>query len=274
MKTTDVKLKFSIAAGSKELAQETVELFIGRAQKAIDIRGRFCVAISRQTPNIFFELLGSDSRLKSLPWNQIHLFCVDECCGTSDLDNNYNQLLRTIAETINIPSENVHRICSECQLCELNASIYEQTLQKVLRDDKNGVPGFDLILLNMESDGHIASLFPDTYAFFESEKLVSTIYFMDDRHTRITMTHPVLYAASHIAVLVSGGEKAKILSEIFAREPNISQYPVHALWSVLDKVTWLVDRNAARLLMLPYRIEMRRCNSDCTQQCKERRHIR
>lgn len=100
----------------------------------------------------------------------------------------------------------------------------------------------------MAPDGHIASLFPDTYAFFESKRLVWATHYMDARHTRITMTHPVLYAASQIAVLACGREKAEILREIFTREYNLAQYPVHALWPVLDKVTWVVDRDAAKFL--------------------------
>jgi 6-phosphogluconolactonase len=179
------------------------------------------------------------------------LFYVDECCGPSDLvDNNYNLETKAVARKAGILSEHVHRICSKCRLCEQTASIYEQTIYEVVGRDENRVPKFDLILLRMAPDGHIASLFPDTYAFFESKRLVWATHFMDARYTRITMTHPVLYAASHIAVLACGREKAEILREIFTRDYNLAQYPVHALWPVLDKVTWVVDRDAAKFLSL------------------------
>jgi 6-phosphogluconolactonase len=177
------------------------------------------------------------------------LFYVDECCGPSDLvDNNYNLETKAVAQKVGILSEHIHHICIGCLSCEVAASTYEQTISNIVRHKINGIPKFDLILLRMEPDGHIASLFPDTYAFFENKRLVWATHFMDARYTRITMTHPILYAASNIAVLVSGREKAEILKEIFTREPNIAQYPVHALWPVLDKVTWLVDRDAATFL--------------------------
>lgn len=171
-----------------------------------------------------------------------------------------------------MPLENVHRICSKCRSCAHTASIYEQTIYNVVGRNHNRVPQFDMILLQMATDGHIASLFPDTYAFFEPERLVQVTHFMDARHTRITLTHPVLYAASHIAVLVSGGEKAEILREIFTHESNIAKYPVHALWPILGKVTWLVDRDAAKFLLPPYRIEINRRKIAFAQQCVERRH--
>jgi len=253
MKAINAKLNVSLVAGHQELAQEMLELFISDARKAIDVSGRFCAVISRHTPGILFELLGSDFRSISLPWDRIHFFCVDECCGSSNPgNNNYILATKSLAQKVDMPSENVHRICSECRNCEYTASIYEQILYDVMGHKENEVPKFDLIVLGMAPDGHIASLFPDTYTFFESQKLAQVTYFMDARHTRITLTHPVLYAASHITVFVSGGDKAEILSEIFTREPNIAQYPIHALWPILDKVTWLVDHDAAKFLLPPY----------------------
>jgi 6-phosphogluconolactonase len=260
MKAINAKLNVSLVAGYQQVAQEALELFISTARKAIGVSGRFCTAVSRYTPKIFFELLGSDLRSKSLPWDRIHLFCVDECCDSSNPDNNYIPAMKSLAQKVDMPSENLHLICSECRKCEHTALIYEQTLCDVMGHKDSEAPKFDLILLRMAPDGHIASLFPDAYAFFESHKLVQVTFFMDARGTRITLTHPVLYAASHIAVFVSGDDKAKILGEIFTREPNVARYPIHALWPILEKVTWLVDRDAAKFLLPPYCIDVKRPN--------------
>lgn len=273
MKATDAKLNVSLVASYQEVAQEMLELFISDAQKTIDINGRFFTAMSRYTPRILFELLGSDFRSRSLPWDRIHLFCVDECCGSFNPgSNSYIMAAKSLAQKVDMPSENVHRICSRNWNCEHTALIYEQTLCNVIGRKENEVPKFDLILLGMAPDGHIASLFPDTYTFFESQKLVQVTYFMDARYTRITLTHPVLYAASRIAVFVSGGDKAGILSEIFTREPNIARYPIHALWPILEKVTWLVDHDAAKLL-LPLNCDgINWLEISFTQECAERSH--
>ncbi len=249
MKTTSAKLNLSIIDSSQDLAQELLELFLSVAQEAIDKRGCFCVALSRNTMRIFLELYNFDSRSKSLAWNKIHFFWVDQCCGPCDCGkDNFGPVTLAFIFKVRIPAKNMHHICSGCRSCEFAASTYEQTISNIVRHKTNGIPKFDLILLRMAPDGHIASLFPDTYAFFENKRLVWATYYMDVRHTRITLTHPVLYAASHIAVLVCGQDKAEILREIFTRESNIAQYPVHALWPVLDKVTWVVDRDAAKFL--------------------------
>ena len=62
------------------------------------------------------------------------------------------------------------------------------------------------------------------------------------------LTHPVLRAASHLVVLACGPEKAEILGKILTGEPDEVRYPIHALWPVLDRVTWLVDSEAAKSL--------------------------
>ena len=98
----------------------------------------------------------------------------------------------------------------------------------------------------MGAEGHTGSLFPNSYAPFDTEDLACVVYLLDDKLNRITLTHPVLIAASHLVVLVSGEEKAKILREVLTVEPDEVCYPIHALWPVLDKVTWLVDRAAAK----------------------------
>lgn len=251
MKATSTKMNVIIADGSRELTHQTLELFVADAQKAISRRQRFCVAVSRQTPRTFFESLGTEPESKALAWDKIHFFWVDQCCNSPDLINSTHRMAAcTFIPKVGIPAENVHLICSRCRGCEYAASVYEQTIYSVFGLRKDKIPRFDLIMLGMGADGHIASLFPDTYTFFESKDLVRATYFMDGRGTRITLTHPVLHRARHIAVQVCGREKAQVLRRVFAARPDELRYPIHTIWPILDKVTWLIDRAAAGSLPL------------------------
>ena len=107
---------------------------------------------------------------------------------------------------------------------------------------------FDLILLGMGSEGHTASLFPNSYAAFDTEHLACVVYVMDEKLNRITLTHRVLRAASHLIVLACGQEKEAILKTVLTSEPDEVRYPIHVLWPVLDRVTWLLDSAAAKAL--------------------------
>lgn len=244
------KPNVEIVSDPESLAHRSVEYFIADARKAIKRKNAFYVAISGgRTPRRFFELLGEVPKAKALPWNKIHLFWVDErIVGTDSQWSNYKLAVDSFLAKVDIPEENVHRIPTEHSNFEVAARCYEETIRKVFGLEEKQVPEFDLIVLGMGAEGHTGSLFPNSYAPFDTENLVCVVYKLDEKLNRITLTHPVLRAASHLAVLVCGKEKAGILKEVLTSEPDEVRYSIHTLWPVLDKVTWLVDSEATRLL--------------------------
>ena len=244
------KPNVEVASGPENLALRSVEVFIADAQKAIKAKNTFYVAISGgHTPKRFFELLGEVPEAKALPWDRIHLFWVDERYVPPDSQwSNYKLAADTFLAKVTIPQENIHRIPTEHSDFKIAACCYEETIREVFGLEENQVPEFDLIVLGMGAEGHTGSLFPDSYAPFDKENLACVVYVLDEKLNRITLTHPVLCAASHLAVLVAGEEKAAILREVLASEPDEVRYPIHVLWPILDKVTWLVDREAAKFL--------------------------
>lgn len=249
MKTTiKHKPNMEIVSDSEVLAQRSADIFITHALKAIKSKDVFNVAISGgQTPKRFFELLGELKQSHSLPWDKVQLFWVDERYVKPDSPwSNYKLAADTFLEKVSIPEANVHRIPTEYEDFKEAAVRYEQTIRNVFGLEHNQVPEFDLIVLGMGTEGHTGSLFPNSYAPFDTEDLACVVYVLDEKLNRITLTHPVLVAASHLVVLVSGEEKASILKEVFTIEPDEVRYPIHSLWPVLDKVTWLVDNKAAK----------------------------
>ncbi len=248
--TAKYKPNVEIASDPETLAQRSVELFIAEAQKAIKTKDAFYVAISGgHTPKRFFELLSEVPQANSLPWDKIQLFWVDERYVQPDSQwSNYKLAADTFLAKVAIPGQNIHRIPTEYDDFKAAASCYEQTIREVFGLDEKQRPEFDLIVLGMGAEGHTGSLFPNSYAAFDTENLACVVYVMDEDLNRITLTHPVLCAASHLAILVSGREKAEILKEVLISEPDEVRYPIHALWPILDKVTWLVDKEAAKAL--------------------------
>jgi len=248
--TTRYEPNLEIASDPEHLAARSVEVFVDEAQNAIKAKDVFHVAISGgNTPRRFFELLSDVPKAKSLPWDKIHLFWVDERYVPPDSQwSNYKLAADTFLPKVSIPDENVHRIPTEFDDFNVASQQYEETIRRIFGLDQKQVPQFDLILLGMGVEGHTGSLFPDSYACLDTEDLVCVVYILDDKLNRITLTHPVLRAASRLAVLVSGEEKAAILKEVLTSKPDDVRYPIHVLWPILNKVTWLIDKNAAKLL--------------------------
>lgn len=68
---------------------------------------------------------------------------------------------------------------------------------------------------------------------------------------RLTLTFPVINAAEQIVFMVAGADKAKALGEVLAvtrPKPGSDPLPAQRIQPVNGSVTWLVDREAARLL--------------------------
>jgi len=244
------KPNVEVVCDRERLAQRGLEIFIAEAEKAIKAKNVFYVALSGgHTPKRFFELLGSMPKAKALAWDKIQLFWVDERYVPSDSQwSNYKLAADTFLNKVSIPKENIHRIPTGYSDFKVAAQCYEETIRSAFGLKENQVPEFDLIVLGMGVEGHTGSLFPNSYAPFVTENLVCVVYVLDEKLNRITLTHPALCAASHLAVLVSGKEKANILKEVLTHEPDEVRYPIHALWPILDKVLWLVDSEAAKLL--------------------------
>ncbi len=245
--TIQYKPNIEVVGDPERLAQRSVEIFAAEAKRAVEAKDAFHVAISGgNTPKRFFELLGKQPHARSVPWDKVHVFWVDERLVPVDSRlSNYKLAADTFLREVPIPDGNVHRIPTEHCDFWVAARCYEQTIRDVFSLEPGQIPQFDLIVLGMGVEGHTGSLFPNSYATFNTDDLACVVYALDEKLNRITLTHPVLSAALHLVVQVCGREKAQILKEVLTGEPDEVRYPIHSLWPVLDKVTWLVDAAAA-----------------------------
>ncbi|MCE5186168.1 MAG: 6-phosphogluconolactonase [Planctomycetaceae bacterium] len=235
---------------SEELAQQALEHFFEVYRQSLQQRDCFYTAISGgHTPVLFYKKLAQPEIYARFDWDKVQLFWVDERCVQPDgKDSNFGLAARTFLQSVPIPPQNVHRVSGEIENYRQAAKDYEEEIRRTMNPADGRQPVFDLIVLGMGADGHIGSIFPNTYALFDTDSMVRTVYRLEGGHSRITLTIPVLKAARDLMILVSGPEKAQTLKSIFNIEPDPVLYPVHALWPVLHKVTWIVDEAAAALL--------------------------
>ena len=107
------------------------------------------------------------------------------------------------------------------------------------------MPQFDLVLLSLGDDGHVASLFPDNEALRENEKWVVVSHSSGPGPLlpRITMTLPVLNRARLIVIMAVGERKAVLARRIMA-EPSgeASLYPAGMINSA-GRTIWLLADN-------------------------------
>jgi len=202
------------------------------------------------TPRGLYELLATDPAIRDrLPWHHLHFFWGDERHMPPDHpQSNYRMAHESLFSLAPVPSENIHRVPAEEPEAALAAEKYERELRTFFGLEVGQLPRFDCILLGMGSDGHTASLFPETEALHASNRLVVANWVDKFKAYRVTLTVPVLNHADLVMFLVSGHEKAEALKEVLQGDRQPVRFPAQLIRPDPGKLLWIVDRAAARLL--------------------------
>jgi len=229
------------------LAKLAAEIFVAGARRSVDRKGLFSVAISGgSTPRRMHQMLAAEPYIHSIPWQNIHIFWVDErCVSQNSSESNYGTAKRDFIDDVPIPQSHLHWITCEPSLRK-SVKEYQKTLKDVFSFERSRIPRFDLICLGMGADGHIASLFPGQKSLSEKEKLVVAVKGGDPNVNRITMTLPLLNQARHIVFMVTGEGKAKTVKKVL--EDRKIRLPAQKIQPLKGRLTWLMDNGAACLL--------------------------
>lgn len=150
------KAKNIESVSHKDFYNRALELFIEEYKVSIEEKDVFNVALSGgNTPVPLFKLL-TDTEIE---WNKVHIFMVDErYLPIDDPDSNYGNLYESFISKIDIPAKNI-KFIKHLESIENSRKAYQYELDEYFKDSKKA---FDLIILGMGTDGHTASLFPDS----------------------------------------------------------------------------------------------------------------
>lgn len=269
------------AGGRKEMSEKEIEIFptveelneyaanqfVSLSRAAIAERGVFSVALSGgSTPKKLFTLLASDDFRSLIDWKKVQIFFGDErAVPPDDEESNYRMANETLLSKVGIPAENVHRFQTESYskqdfiehtdgggfgrfqaetkaVAEIAAKMNRQIVD-VFKLEPHEFPRFDLIFLGMGADGHTASLFPDSDALEEKEKIVTENYVEKFDSFRLTFTFPAINNARNVIFLIAGEDKARVLKEVL--ENTEIKYPSQRINPTDGNLLFLLDEKAA-----------------------------
>ena len=200
------------------------------------------------TPALLYSLLGSAEFVERVEWSRVHLYFGDErAVSPESSESNYRMAYENLIARVPIPVHQVYRMCAEESDLEAAALRYETQIRDHFLNAES--PRFDLVLLGMGGDGHCASLFPHKASLQERERwVIPAEPGLNPFVPRMTMTYPLLNTAQEILFLVAGEDKAEALAQVLEGEHRPKQYPAQAIAPKQGRVTWLVERSAARQL--------------------------
>jgi len=232
-----------------QLARGAATEFSQLAAAAVHDKDLFTVVLSGgSTPKSLYSLLAHEPWCSEFPWNKTHFFWGDERhVAPTHPDSNFRMADEALLSKVPVPSENIHRIKAEEPDPAVAAREYEDELKTFFKLSVAELPRFDLVLLGLGTDGHVASLFPDTDALRERDRLCVANWVKKLNAWRITLTLPVLNNAANVLFLVSGVEKAEIVRAVL-QGAGTQTYPAQLVRPANGTVLWLLDRPAASLL--------------------------
>lgn len=239
-----------VCEGPEEVASAAADLFANLCAEAIGARERFRVALSGgSTPKRTYQLLGQPQRARRTEWQKVDIFWGDERnVSADDPQSNYRMTREALLDHVPVPPRNVHRVRTEVDSPDAAAREYENEIRNSFGVNA-GFPRFDLVLLGLGTNGHIASLFPYSPALNETARLVVADFVDEAKMWRITMTVPLLNSARTIAFLIAGEEKAQVLSEVLSGGKDVHRLPAQLIQPREGSLLWIVDRPAARLVL-------------------------
>jgi 6-phosphogluconolactonase len=240
---TDIKIFSSPYELAESFAGELVKMVMESAKKKKNIS----IALSGgYTPALLFSLL-ADHYSDIVPWEYVNLFWGDErCVPPDDPESNYGMTRRKLIDRIDIPLSNVHRIRGE-NYPESEALRYSEEISD-FTVKRFGLPLFDLVILGLGEDGHIASIFPGNEDLFHSDNICETAIHPVTLQKRITLTGRIINNADVVTFMVTGHKKADVVEKIINRNRSDLVFPASHVNPVYGVLNWLLDKGAGRLL--------------------------
>jgi len=192
--------------------------------------------------------LGRSPARETIDWGQLNLWWGDErFLPTGDPERNETQARQDLLDSVPLDPRRVHPMPAsdgpDGDDVDAAAARYAAELASAATRGLR-VPEFDVVMLGVGPDAHVASLFPEHPALHERD--ASTIGVRGAPKpppVRVSMTLPSLCAARDVWFLVSGPDKAGAVG-LALSGAGVMQAPAAGVVGTRS-TTWLLDRAAA-----------------------------
>ncbi|WP_300682706.1 6-phosphogluconolactonase [Nocardioides sp.] len=241
MTSPDTSARVEVHADATQLATAVAGEFVNRVadlQAAGDVPqvcltgGTIAEAIHREIAR-----LADDS---GIDWGAVDFWFGDERFVAADsADRNVGQARAAFLDEVGVPAHRIHEMAST----EAATSVDEGASSYAA-----SVPSrFDILMLGVGPDGHIASLFPGFAQLDEESALaVGVTGSPKPPPERITLTYPALRRGASIWFLVSGEAKSGAVAQALGGADK-HEIPAAGVTGQ-DETIWFLDREAASQL--------------------------
>ncbi len=184
----------------------------------------------------------------SVDWSRVDFWWGDErFLPDGDAERNATQARAALLDQLRTTPERVHPMPASDSVDDdpdRAAAQYADELAGAAHPEDHGpVPAFDVLMLGVGPDGHVASLFPGRPALYDDRPVAAVRQSPKPPPTRVTMTMQTLGRAREVWLVAAGEEKARAVHLALSRAGDV-QVPAAGPRGT-RRTLWLLDRAAA-----------------------------
>jgi len=183
----------------------------------------------------------------AVDWRRVDFWWGDErFAATGDPDRNETGARAALLDTLNVEPARVHAVPGpdgpDGDDPDAAAARYAAELSAAAGTGA-AVPVFDILMLGIGPEGHVASIFPESPAAHATGSVVAVRSSPKPPPTRISFTFSAIQAAREVWILASGAEKAEAVAEALT---GVSEDKLPAAGARGgDRTLFLIDEAAA-----------------------------
>jgi len=239
-----------VNADADVLARSAAARILVRLMDAQAERGLASIVLTggRIADKIYRALRDSPAH-DAVDWRRVDVWWGDErFLPTGHEDRNEIQARAALLDALPLDPARVHPMPASDGPAgpdpEAAAAQYADELAAAARPGTARLPHFDLLLLGVGEDGHVASVFPEHPAAYENRPVAGVRGSPKPPPNRITLTLPAINTAEEVWLIAAGPEKAGIVGMALTSNAGPVQLPAAGVHGV-ERTLWLLDRAAA-----------------------------
>jgi 6-phosphogluconolactonase len=179
---------------------------------------------------------------KAIDWSHVDLWWGDErFLPAGDPDRNETQARAALLDALPLDPARVHPMPPSDGPDGDDAEAASARYARELRTGDADLPPFDVLMLGVGEDGHVASLFPEHPVLNETGTTAAVHDSPKPPPTRITLTMPTIQSADEVWLVAAGPDKTQSVGAALNGDKNLPA--AHATGTT--KTLWLLDRAAA-----------------------------
>jgi len=184
----------------------------------------------------------------AVDWSRVNVWWGDErFLPAGDPERNETQAREALLDALPLDPARVHPMPAsdgpDGADPEAAAARYAEELAAAAGPGNQRLPHFDVLLLGVGEDGHVASVFPESPAAYEQRLVAGVRGSPKPPPMRVTLTLPAINTAEEVWLIASGTGKAKAVGLALAGAGPV-QIPAAGVHGT-ENTLWLLDQAAA-----------------------------